>query len=171
MPFDASTAECLVFTFKDGLLSRVGHDLKLRCDRFSVTLEEGRVEATFDTSEWTCVTALKKGRENPSALSAKDKQQIVDNLRSSVLLPSKHPEIRFVSTDVSRKGNALDVRGELTLSGTTRPISATARKIGSNWVAEVELDQTDYGIKPFTALMGTLKVKPRVKVRLKVPVE
>lgn len=171
MQFDARQAECLVFTYKDGLLSRVGHDLKLRCDRWSITLDEGKVEATFDADAWTCLAAMKGGRENPGALSDKDKRQVVENMRKSVLLPHKHPQIRFVSNHVARDGNALSVRGDLHLHGRVRPVQTTARRIADHWIAEVELDQADYGIKPFTALMGTLKVKPRVKVRLKVPVE
>ena len=169
MPYDANTAECLVFTYKDGLLSRVGHDLKLRCDRFSVTLEEDRVEATFDAGAWTCVAALKDGRENPGALSNKDKRQILENMRKGVLQPNKYKDIRFRSTAVERDGNALKVKGDLTLHGATRQITASARKVSGKWVAEVELDQTDFGIKPFTALMGTLKVKKNVKVRVSVP--
>jgi len=169
--YDASTAECLVFTYKDGLLSRVGHDLKLRCDRFTVDLDDEHVQATFDAGAWTCLAALKNGRENPGALSDKDKRQILENMRKSVLEPDRHPEIRFVSTELGREGNALRVRGDLTLCGTTRSISATARRVSGTWVAEVDLDQTHFGIKPFTALMGTLKVKPGVKVRLTVPAE
>lgn len=170
MQFDASTAECLVFTFKDGLLSRVGHDLKLRCDAWTIHLEDGRVEATFQADSWTCVAAMKGGRESPSTLSAKDKRQIVDNMRKSVLLPKKHPTIRFTSSEAVRDGNAFKIRGQLELMGRTRSIETTARKVADHWIAEVELNQPDFGIKPFTALMGTLKVKPGVRVRLKVPV-
>ncbi|MFK7929729.1 MAG: YceI family protein [Myxococcota bacterium] len=171
MIVDASKAQCLIFTYKDGLLSRVGHDLKLRCDDFSVTLEEGRVAATFNPDAFTCVTALKNGRDNPSALSVKDKRQIIDNLRKSVLEPKRFSSIRFSSTQVSIEGNAMKIRGDLTLHGATRSIEVTARRVSGEWTAEVELHQPDFGIKPFTALMGTLKVKPKVRIRMVVPAE
>lgn len=171
MHVDATKGECLVFTYKDGLLSRVGHDLKLRCDDFAIELGEGTVEATFDAAAFTCVAALKNGRENPSALSAKDKRQIIDNLRKSVLASAKHPKIRFKSTSMAIDGNVMKVRGDLSLTGRTRSVDLTARKVAGAWVAEVELNQPDFGIKPFTALMGTLKVKPKVKVRVSVPAE
>lgn len=171
MPYDATTGECLVFTYKDGLLSRVGHDLKLRCDAFTVDLGESAVDARFDVSAFTCLSAMKGGREKPGTLSDKDKRQIIQNMHKDVLDPRRHPEVHFHSDDVSREGNALKVKGELTLNGRTRPLTATARRVAGRWVAEVELDQTDYGIKPFSALMGTLKVKPRVKVRVTLPAE
>jgi hypothetical protein len=36
-------------------------------------------------------------------------------------------------------------------------------------VAEIKLHQPDFGIKPFTAALGALKVKPDVVVRVSVP--
>lgn len=167
MEFDANDGECFVFTYKEGMLSRVAHDLKLRCSRFTVTLEEDRVEATFDPASISVEYALKKGKPNPQGLSDKDKRQIIENMHRDVVAPRS--EIRFVSTEVSRDGNALHVRGELTLNGRTRPLTVTARRVAGQWLAEVDLNQPDFGIKPFTALMGAIKTKPRVKVRLAVP--
>ena len=169
MEFDATAGECFVFTYKEGVLARVAHDLKLRCGRFSVTLEDDRVEATFDPSSITVMHALKHGKPNPGGLSDKDKRQIVDNMKKSVLDLKRHPEIRFRSTEVSRDGNALRVTGELSLNGTTRSLTATARRVDGRWTVEVDLNQPDFGIKPYAALMGAIKIKPRVKVRLTVP--
>jgi len=41
---DASTAECLVFTEKEGLLSGVAHDLKLRVERFRLRIDDDSVD-------------------------------------------------------------------------------------------------------------------------------
>jgi hypothetical protein len=38
-------------------------------------------------------------------------------------------------------------------------------------VAEVKIHQPDFGIKPYTAALGALKVKPDVLVRVSVPRE
>ena len=37
--YTQNEAEALVFTFKDGLLSKVAHDLKIRINRFSVDFD------------------------------------------------------------------------------------------------------------------------------------
>lgn len=170
MHIDASTGECLVFTFKEGLLSRVAHDLKLRCDTWSMEMTEEAISASFDSAAFTCINAMKNGKENPGALSAKDKAQVIDNMRDAVLNAKTHPTIDFVSQSVRRKGNALEVTGQLTITGKTNTVAAECRKIASNWVVEVDIHQPDFGIKPYTALMGAIKVKPTIKVRLKVPV-
>jgi hypothetical protein len=33
-------------------------------------------------------------------------------------------------------------------------------------VAEFRIDQRDFGIKPYSAMLGTLKIKPEVVVRV-----
>jgi hypothetical protein len=167
--YDATDGECFVFTYKEGMLSRVAHDLKLRCERFTLTLEDDRVEATFDPTSFAVVHALKQGKPNPGSLSDKDKRQIIENLRRDVLDARKHPEIRFVSEAVTRDGNALRVQGQLSLNGVTRPLTVTARRVDGRWNAEVDLRQPDFGIKPYTALMGAIRIKPAVKVRVSVP--
>lgn len=44
---DASSADCFVFTYKEGLLSAVAHDLKLRVTRFTIDTEGDAVRAEF----------------------------------------------------------------------------------------------------------------------------
>ena len=50
--FDAYNSECLLFSFKDGLLARLAHDLKLQVSRFSIEVDESTqaIKATFDPS-------------------------------------------------------------------------------------------------------------------------
>ena len=38
-----------------------------------------------------------------------------------------------------------------------------------DWVAELKLHQPDFGIKPYSAALGALKVKPDILVRVSVP--
>ena len=59
---DASTAEVLVFTFKEGLLSPLAHDLKLRVTRFSLEVAEtsDSVAAEFDPRSLVVLTAMKQ---------------------------------------------------------------------------------------------------------------
>lgn len=169
MNFDQTSADCHVFTYKEGLLSRVGHDLKLRCERFHGVLEPDRVEVTFDASAFSVVGALRDGRVDPGALSSKDERQIVDNIRKGVLHPDRFPKIRFTATALQHETRALNVQGTLELHGVSKPISARARQVDGRYLAEVEIYTPDFGIPPFSALLGTLKVKPKVKVRLSIP--
>jgi hypothetical protein len=37
------------------------------------------------------------------------------------------------------------------------------------WIAEGELDHRDFGIRPFSAMMGMLQVDPAVRLRVGLP--
>ena len=57
------------------------------------------------------------------------------------------------------------MKGDLTLHGVTRPIEFDAKTTnGKDLKGKVTLSQKDYGIKPYKALFGTLKVKNEVEI-------
>lgn len=169
--FDAYNSECLVFSFKDGLLARLAHDLKLQVERFSIEVDDTthQITATFDPSSIQVVCAQVDGRDDPSALSDGDKKKIHDNVTKDVLRVRKHPEIRFDSTQIVERGEGFAVEGMLQMHGKTRPVQTSIRREGNRWVTDIRLHQPDFGIKPYTAALGALKIKPDVMVRLSVP--
>lgn len=163
-------ARCEVLVFREGLLSAVGHDLLLRVERFELRAEPGAsVEGSFDPASLRVVGALRDGRPLPGALSAGDVRKIEEAIAREVLDVRRFPEIRFASTAVTARGAEADVAGRLELHGTSRPLLAVVRRAGERRVAEVRLRQPDFGIRPYTALFGAIKVKPEVVVRVSVP--
>ncbi len=167
--FDSGNARCDVFTFKEGLLSPVAHDLRLRVGSFSIEVDEaaGSVIATFDTSSLSVDTPMKDGAENPSALSDADKLKIASQIREEVLHTQRFPEATFRSASLTKRADGgYDVSGELTLHGRTRPLQARTQLVSGRQQLEVELHQPDFGITPFKAMLGTLKIRAGVVVRL-----
>lgn len=171
--FDAYNSECLLFSFKDGLLARLAHDLKLQVERFSIEVDETthQIKATFDPSSLQVVCARVDGRDDPSTLSKGDKKKIYDNVTKDVLRVRKYPEICFDSTNVVERGDGFAVEGTLQMHGKSRNIQASVRADGDRWVTELTLHQPDFSIKPYTAALGGLKVKPDVLIRVSVPRE
>ncbi len=169
--YGPSEGECLVFTFKEGLLSPLAHDLKIRVTAYQVRVAEDRsaVEATFDPASLRVVSPMKDGREAQGVLGDVYKPQIDKNIQADVLETKKHGEIRFVSRSVAPEGEGYRVEGELTLHGRTRPLTAQARREGAWLTVEARLHQPDWGIKPYSAMLGTLRIQPDVVVRLSVP--
>jgi len=168
--FNESQAECLVFTFKEGLLSKIAHDLKLVVSRFNVEVAPGSVRAEFDLRSLRVVNAMKDGEDNPGALSEADKTKIADQIGKEVLETAQHGSAVFTSRSViERPDGGYQLSGELALHGTTRTVMAETKLEGGRQVASIPLHQPDFGITPFKAMMGTLKVKPDVVVRLSVP--
>ncbi|MBZ0120425.1 MAG: YceI family protein [Sandaracinaceae bacterium] len=168
---DASTAEVLVFTFKEGLLSAVAHDLKLRVGAFSIDVADDRsgVTATFDARSLRVVCARVDGHDSTSTLADRDKEKIESNIASDVLAVKKHPEIRFVSSSLRAEGEGVHVRGTLTLAGKSREIELHAKRENGKVTGEVTIHQPDFGIKPFSAMLGALKIRPDVRVRVTLP--
>lgn len=172
---DATTATCHVFTFKEGVLSAVAHDLRIRVERFTIEIDEtaGTIVARFSASSLRVDCAMKDGREDFAALSDRNKREIEGNIEGEVLHARRHPEIVFRSTKIhggiEAEGDERRIEGTLSLHGTERPLPAIARRQAGRWTAEVELRQPDFGIKPYSAMLGTLKIKPVVRVRVSVP--
>src|SRR5215472_5047976 len=166
--FDETSGECLVFTYKEGLLSAIAHDLEVRVTRFVIEVDEvGRaVDARFAADSLRVVRALREGQE--TALRPGDSDQIEENIRRDVLEPDRHPDIRFRSSRVEERSGGYVVTGTLEIRGTTRPLELRVDREGDRWVSEVRLHQPDFGIKPYSAMLGALRVKADVLVRVVV---
>jgi polyisoprenoid-binding protein YceI len=158
--FDAATASCTVFTFREGLFAAVGHDLSLAVTQFTIDIADDNSVAARFTANSLRVMGTVQGS---------DRQTIERHAADDVLAAPRFPEIRFETTSVVHNGDRAELTGELTIRGTPRPLHFTARDDGAVWSAEITLDQRDFGIKPFTAMLGTLRIKPEVHVRVTLP--
>jgi polyisoprenoid-binding protein YceI len=168
--FGPDTATCEVLTFREGLLSAAGHDLVLRVGAFTIDVDPAApsVTARFDSTSLRVVAALRDGRA-VAAPSAADARDIERTIREKVLQAARFPEIRFGSTAATPRPDGYEVRGTLTLAGRSREISFTAREAHGRVEAEVRLHQPDFGIRPYSAMLGALRVKPDVLVRISLP--
>lgn len=171
MKFTPDNATCRVFTFKEGLLSKIAHDLEIAVEKFELDIdaEASRARGQFDTGSLRVLHAMSEGSPNPTALSDTDKAKIGKQIQQEVLGSAQHPQATFQAAEVSEApGGGWLVAGELTLHGVTRPVKAESKQAGSTQVCELTLHQPDFGITPYKAMMGTLKVQADVKVRLEL---
>ena len=170
--FDAAAAECLVFTYKEGLLSALAHDLKIRVTKFRIDVDERTrtIEAWFDAASLRVVCAMTDGAEARGTLTAENKREIEANIVRDVLEARMHPDIRFVSTSVQETGERYVIKGTLSLHGKTRQLTVPVQRNGERYVAEARIRQPDFGIQPYRAMLGTLKVQSTVSVRVTLTV-
>ncbi len=166
--FDERSASCRVFTRKEGALSVMAHDLELEVGRFVLELDDAlAIRASFDARSLRVLHAIVDDRPVTS-LSEKDRATIDAALAKDVLATERYPTITFTGTArADRDGHAID--GTLSLHGVSRPLSAHSRAVGDRQVAEIILAQPEYGIRPFRAFLGALKVRPEVRVVVSVP--
>ena len=157
--FDAEAVDCLVSVFVEGMASSFGHDATLRVTSLSLDVgDDDGITADFDPGSLRVTNDI----------SASNRRDIERNAEK-MLEPRKYPKIQFRSVSVVRNGDRARIQGDLTLHGVTNQISLDAHDDGQKWNAKVVLDQRKYGIKPFSAMLGALKIKPEVQVDISVP--
>ena len=153
-----------VRTFREGLAQKVGHDLTLEASGWRATVATGTdgipvaVALEADPGSLRVVSAV--GGAKP--LTDTDRAAIRDNIARRVL-GSKPIEFRSRTVDAS--SGELTVAGGLTIAGVTRPATLTV-DLGKDRRARgtLVIRQSDWGISPYRALMGALKVRDAVEV-------
>lgn len=169
--YDASSAEVFIYSYKDGVLAKLAHDLKMSVERFTLNVDDTtkKIEASFEPTSVKVVCRCKDGRDDPGGLNMIETAAIASNIEKDVLEPKKFGEIRFVSTSVEPDGEGYQITGDLTLHGKTKSIRAAVTKNDGRYTTELRLHQPDFGIKPYSAMMGALKVQADVRVTVSVP--
>lgn len=101
-----------------------------------------------------------------SAADSVDRAKILETMRSKVLAVDRFPEISFVSREVKPGPNRLELVGDFTLVGVTRPLRVQAELEVTfselTAAARFSLRQSDFGIKPYSTALGTIKVSDRL---------
>jgi polyisoprenoid-binding protein YceI len=154
-----------VRTGRAGAAAKAGHDLRIEVTAWEDTLEVGddpsdtSVELTADAAS----LRVREGTGGMQALRDDDIANIHETIEGEVL---EGQAIAFRSTAVEAADGKLDVRGELTLGGTTRPIGFELAVDGGRLRAVAVVKQSDWGIKPYSTLFGALKVADEVRVEI-----
>jgi polyisoprenoid-binding protein YceI len=155
-----------VNTARTGAVARAGHDLLLRVTDWEGTLEIGadsapsRVEVRADGGSLKVL----EGTGGMQALDDGDRANIEQTIDDEVL---RRDQITFRSTAVVSAGDGLRVTGDLTLLGHTAPLALDVAVADDGaMTAAAVVRQTDFGMKPYSALFGALKVANEVRVSL-----
>lgn len=156
-----------VFTFKDGLLARLAHDLRLTLGRFELTLERGELRGVFDPSSLRVDGVAHGERVDPSALSAGDKQKIEHTIAHELLTVAQHPRIELQGK-LGQLDGQFELAATLSLRGVSQSLRIPLRLAADGMTASVELTPSRYGIPPYKALGGAIRLQDRVLIRVQV---
>lgn len=160
-----AAAKIEVYTFKDGLLARLAHDLRLTLRRFELRREGEVVTGRFWPGSLVVDGAMGKHGLDASALSVDNARTIAGTI-GEVLQVGRFPEVKLAG-----KVTAERLVGALTLVGRELPIEATLTTSAGEVRAEVVLVPSRWGIAPYKALAGAIKLQDRVVVRVVAPAE
>jgi polyisoprenoid-binding protein YceI len=151
-----------VRTRRRGTVAKAGHDLLIHVTRWRGTLALGDEPAVTLDADATSLK-VREGTGGMMALDDGDLANIEQTIDDEVL---KRQDIAFRSTRVEETADGLSVTGDLTLRGTTRPIAFDLHVADRRVRGDAVVKQTDWGMKPYTALFGALKVADEVRVEI-----
>jgi polyisoprenoid-binding protein YceI len=151
-------------TTKAGAASKAGHNLVIEVGSWEATVvgSDGGGEITV-SADSRSLTVL-EGTGGVKALTDEDKANIRQTIDDDVL---KGCDITFRSSSLMEVGSTLKVQGELALGGKRNPAGFDLTiDDGGRVTASATVKQTDFGIKPYSALFGTLKVGDEVQIEV-----
>jgi polyisoprenoid-binding protein YceI len=158
----------LVTTGRTGMGRRAGHDLVIEATRWQgqVTVATARPEDSV-VSVVVDVDSLevREGLGGVKPLTEKDRADIRKTLRD-ILDSETHPQVTFNSTSVTRSVASVTVEGDLTIRGETQPVAIDAEITDDRVRGSATLAQTRWGIKPYSAFLGALKLADEVGIEL-----
>ncbi len=163
-----SSASLKVWTGKEGKAAKAGHNLEIEVGDWSATAELGETpeETRLSLTVNSDSLLVLAGSGGMQTFDDDAKTNVARTIVDEVL---KGGEIAFRSTGVHGVDGTHDlhVHGDLTLLGKTAPVVFTlVIEDDGSLTGEAVIKQTDFGMKPYSALFGTLKVRDELRVTI-----
>lgn len=143
--------------------------------RLTIAMTRWRAGVTWDGSQPSSAEfvvevhsfEVLRGEGGVKGLSGAEKALVRTNALKS-LDASRFPEIRFTATAIDQVDDGYRLSGSLEIHGKSREhvIDLRTEDLGDSWRISTEstVRQTDYGIKPYSLLMGSVQVADDVLV-------
>ena len=155
-----------VRTGKTGAASKAGHNLVIEVTSWQATLDlpDGSGDRSLTLTADPGSLRVREGSGGVHPLGDDDKANIARTIGAEVLRGGAI-EFRSHRVEAGPDGTGLRIEGELDLVGARRPVAfhldagADGRITGGT-----TLRQSEWGIKPYSTLFGTLKVTDEVEV-------
>ncbi|MHB1595172.1 MAG: YceI family protein [Streptosporangiaceae bacterium] len=160
----------LLTTSRDGLAAQAGHDLTIEVNDWSAELtvsEDLRPIALVVRVDLNSLSVL-DGTGGVKPLTDRDRREIAANARKS-LKTNQFPAATFTAAGFESAGGGGVVPGTLALAGAERQLRLDVASTGPDrYLVTGSVRQTDFGIKPYSAFLGALRVSDIVGVRAEI---
>ncbi|WP_432855308.1 YceI family protein [Amycolatopsis sp. CA-161197] len=162
------SAELLVKTRRTGLGSRVGHDLTIEASEWVAAVSVNTADPALSSVLVDVVAGslrVRSGSGGIKPLTDSDRAEIEKNIRTKILHTDRYHAITFHSTRVIQDGESLTVDGNLTIMDQSHPITVLATVSDDRRIrGGATIVQTQWGIKPYSAFFGALKLANEVAI-------
>ena len=157
-------ATLTVRTGKTGAAAKAGHNLHIEVTQWSGALDLGDAPSASLTADSRSLR-VREGHGGMQSLDDGDKTNIDQTVDEEVL---KGTGIVFRSSSVEVDGDRVTVAGELELGGSRGPLAFDLSVADDGTLTGTAVvKQSDWGMKPYSTLFGTLKVVDEVEVELR----
>jgi polyisoprenoid-binding protein YceI len=163
-----ATGSIRIFTFKEGLMSAVAHDLRVQLRSFQITLDGSEVKGEFDLKSLVVEGPMHNGVFDAAAYDESKRADVEKAMHDEVLHTHRHPTASFTGS-VSPTGSQSEgyqVTGLLRLAGKSQPLHFDVRHDRGTYRAEFELKPSLWGISRYKALLGAIKLKDLLRIEL-----
>lgn len=138
------------------------------------TLHDWEINVESFTAQATLKgEALENARFTAQVKSMKSGTSAMDDNTYKALKNDKHPQITFQSTSVTGTGGKLVIKGNLTIAGSTKPITMNATLDKANEKSmtvkgKYTFKMSQFGIDPPKAMLGTIRTGDEVTIDYKM---
>src|SRR5215467_10448908 len=163
--------QLLLKTSRTGLGARAGHDLTLEVTRWHAEVNVDSADAVGSSVSVEADAGsfeVRTGTGGVKPLSEADRAEIKKTIREKILQTARHPAITFRSTRVAGTPESFSIDGDLTITGRTQPITVSGRLTGDSVEGSAAVVQSRWGIRPYTAFLGALKLSDEVTVEFSI---
>jgi polyisoprenoid-binding protein YceI len=155
-------------TSRDGLAASAGHDLTIDAVRWTgeLVVEQDLAPSALTVTIDLGALVVRDGTGGIKPLSDRDKREIAVSARK-VLGADRYPQATFTATgfEPDASGTGGTITGTLALAGKSGPQRlAVSQPEPGHYRATTTIRQTGYGIKPYSAFLGSLRVADAVEV-------
>jgi polyisoprenoid-binding protein YceI len=156
----------LVNTTRTGLGAKAGHDLTIEVTRWH---GHARVDTAAPANSSVTIQVdvdsfqVRQGTGGVKPLTDADRAEISKTLKQ-VLHTAQHPTITFRSRRVDGSAGSFTLDGELTIMGITRPVTIQGGVTDGRVAGGASVVQSRWGIRPYSAFLGALRLRDEVKV-------
>lgn len=172
---DSATSRAVIRVRRAGALARFGHDhvIASRDIAGSFAPDEGRADLLVPLDGLVVdEPALRDEAGLDTRPSPADVAATGSNMRDRVLETARYPYALVAVSGVDARTGPQKVRAALTLHGVTRtvevPVKLHREKDAMTVSGRLAIDQSDFGIVPFSILGGAIAVQNRLDIDFRI---
>lgn len=165
---DASEGDLLVKTAVTGRAAKLGHRLTIVMNSWQATVRwDGGEPVDLGLTVEVESLEVVRGEGGAKGLSGPEKKLARSNALG-VLDADRFPHIRFQSSSIEKADDGYRITGSLEIHGTDREcvVELRVEDRGDTWrmSSETEVRHSDFGLKPYSMFLGSMKVVDAVTV-------